>query len=326
MESSCTTWGDFGREAVYSAGIRSHSTHASVVFIVVGLLGIVGASAATSSSGAKKYGYVTTELTLPATQTQVNAYARDINQDGQRDNGLGQFFAILSQQGLDFQTDLDAAVERGDLLMLHSLRTPSFRKTTSATWQVLFAEPTADPDFSGFGSFTVSSAAPRSPKLAARIAKRNVKTAAGTLPLRLDVLGRTLDLTLKKGKILASCSPSSCADGRINGTITAEEVDSYLLPELSEHFTALVQRDCTMPGHPSGGCMADSTGKAIFDLFDQNDNLVITQLEIQNNSLAPLVPDLDLVKANGKPGKDGVEDALSVGIGFAAVRAQLVRP
>jgi len=308
------------------AGIRSHLAHASAVFVVVGLLGIVGASAAVSSSGAKEYGYVTTQITLPATNTQVDAYARDIDRDGRRDNGLGQIFATLSQQGLDFQTDLDAAVERGDLLMLHSLRTRSFKKTTSATWQVLFAEPTANPDFSGFGSFTVSSAASRSSKLTARIAKHSVKTATGTLPLRLDLMGLSLDLTLKKGRIFATCSPSSCSDGRINGTITVEEVDTYLLPELSEHFTALVQRDCTMPGQPGGGCADGTTGKTIFNLFDQNDNLVITQLEIQDNSLAPLVPDLDLAKANGKPGRDGVEDAFSVGIGFAGVRAQLVRP
>ena len=306
------------------AGFRNHLTYAAAVFVVVGLLGSVAADAARSAR-ATEYGYVTSQLTLPATNTQLNAYARDIDKDGRRDNGLGQFFAILSQHGFGFQTDLDGAVERGDLLMLHSLRTPSFKKTKSATWQVLFAEPAADPDFSGFGSFEVSGAAPRSPKLAARIAKHNVKTAVGTLPLRLDLLGRIFDLTLKKGKIFATCSPSSCSDGRINGTITADEVDTYLLPGLSDHFTALVQRDCTMPGQPSGGCADGTTGKDIFNLFDQNDNLVITELEIQDNSLAPLVPDLDLVKANGKPGRDGVEDAFSVGIGFEAVRAQLVR-
>jgi hypothetical protein len=307
------------------AGFRNHLTYAAAVFVVVGLFGSVAAGAAMSAR-ATEYGYVTTQLTLPGTQTQVNAYARDIDRDGQRDNGLGQFFATLDQHGLDFQTDLDAAVERGDLLMLHSLRTPSFKKATDATWQVLFAEPSANPDFSGFGSFTVPSTEPRSPRLATRIVKRNVKTAAGTVPLRLDLLGRIFDLTLEKGKIGATCSPSGCSDGRINGIITAEEVATYLIPELSAHFTPIVQRDCTMPGQPSGGCMADSTGKTIFNLFDHNDDLVITELEIQDNSLAPLVPDLDLVKANGKPGRDGVEDALSVGVGFETVRAQLVRP
>jgi hypothetical protein len=54
---------------------------------------------------------------------------------------------------------------------------------------------------------------------------------------------------------------------------------------------------------------------------------VITSEELRENSLtqAVLAPDLDLVNANGRPGQDGVKDALSVGLGFEAVRARLAR-
>ncbi len=302
---------------------RRSLAYATALSVAIGLIGGVASGTAANT---KEYGYVTKTLALPATNSDVHAYGRDIDRDGQRDNVLGQFLADLDQNGLDLQTDLSAAVERGDLLMLHSLRTPSFASTKDATWQVLFGEETDNPDFSGLGSFTVDGSAPRSSRMAAKIKNNRVKSVAGAIPLRLDILGRGLELGLKKAKILATCSKTSCASGRINGVITTQTLNNYLLPELSEHFTAIVQRDCTMPGQPSGGCMSDSTGKSIFLLFDGDDNLVITEEELRQNSLIPLTPDLDLVKANGKPGRDGEADAMSMGLGFEAVRAQLNSP
>jgi hypothetical protein len=62
-------------------------------------------------------------------------------------------------------------------------------------------------------------------------------------------------------------------------------------------------------------------------LFDANDDMVITDEEVRTNPLVQgvLAPDLDLFEANGDPGQDGEEDALSVGFGFETVKAQLVR-
>ena len=54
------------------------------------------------------------------------------------------------------------------------------------------------------------------------------------------------------------------------------------------------------------------------------DRLITTQ-EVKTSSPF-LAPDLDLVKANGTPGKDGVKDAMSFGFGFTTVQATLVRP
>ncbi len=277
--------------------------------------------ATTLSAETKEYGYVTTELALPANSTEVRTYARDIDGDGDRDNRLGQFFATLANLGLDFHTDMDASIKRGDLLMLQSLRTPSLANTKRASWQVLFAVPTADPDFSR-GSFTIDTLAPRSLRLPARIANRRVNAGPGVIPLRLDVLNRIFHLTLKKGKVVATCSRAGCSNGRINGAIADHRLHWYLI-ELAEHFTALVQRDCTMPGNPDGGCMADSTGKTIFTLFDEDDDLEITEEELQENSSVGrfLAPDLNLVKGDGDR-----TDALSFGLGFEATPAQLVRP
>ena len=278
------------------------------------------------SAGTPERGYVTTALALPTTNTEARAYARDIDGDGARDNALGQVFATLSSQGLDFRAALEAAIARGDLLMLHSLRTRSLVRTRRASWQVLYAEPTAEPDFSGAGSFTVASTGPRSRRLPARIRNHRVRTAAGAIPVRLDLGAGVFALRLTKAKVFATCFRPNCSPGRINGAIRAQEVETNLIPELAELFTAIVARDCPGPGPES--CMADSEGKTVQEVFDTDDDLVVTSEELRENSLIQslLAPDLDLTRANGEPGRDGVDDALSVGLGFEAVRAQLVRP
>jgi hypothetical protein len=265
-------------------------------------------------------------LTLPTNSTQARELGRDFDNDGEGDNRLGQFFASLSSQGLSFQDTLSTAIADGDLLMLHSLKTPSFAKAKDASWQVLYAVPTEAPDFSGDGSFTVASAAPQSPKLPAKIKNQKVKTSARTIPVRLDLGNGIFDLELEMGKVFATCSKLNCSDGRINGGITAEELDAGLIPELADLLTLLVSRDCPGPGPAS--CTTDSEGKTVQSLFDENDDLVITEDEVRENPLTQslLALDLDLEKANGKPGQDGVEDALSFGLGFDAVRAQLIRP
>lgn len=309
------------------AGIRTHLTYASALFAAIVIVG--GLIASSASAGAKEYGYVTTTLELPTNDSAAYAYARDVDGDGDRDNALGQFFAELAADNVDLQSDLDGAIARGDLLMLHSLRTPSLSNTREASWQVLYAEPTEAPDFSGAGVFTVAAPgwAPRSSRLATKIKNHDVKTAAGTIPLQLDSGSGIFTLNLTKGKVFAKCFRPNCSDGRINGAITADELDTNLVPELAQAFTARVQEDCPMPGSPDGGCMADSEGKTLRNLFDANKNHVIAAEEMRQSSLGQdaLAPDLDLVKANGQPGQDGVNDALSFGLGFEAARAQLVR-
>ena len=290
------------------------------------MVGNLATGSARLAANVKEYGYVTTTLALPASNPEADDYARDIDGDGDRDNRLGQLFAAFAQQGGDLRAALDAAIDRGDLLMLHSLRTPSLEKTEKASWQVLYAEPTEEPDFSGSGSFTVASTGPSSKRLPAKIKDGHVKTAAGSIPLQLDLGNGIFALTLKKGKVFADCSKPSCSSGRINGAITAAQVDTRLIPELAELYSAIVAQDCPGPGPQS--CADGSMGKSIQNLFDEDDDLVITEDELRESSLiqAVLAPDLDLVKANGNPGQDGVEDALSAGLGFEAVRARLVRP
>ncbi|MDX6586324.1 MAG: hypothetical protein QOI31_797 [Solirubrobacterales bacterium] len=272
------------------------------------------------SAKAKKYGYVSSALMLPVTNTEARDYGRDFNRDGARDNQLGQVFANLASQGLDMPGALDAAVADGDLLMLHSLKTPTFSKTKDASWQVLYADPAPAPDFSGSGSFTIDDSAPISSRLPAKIKNNKVSTGAGGIPVQLDLGSGLFALDLVAAKVFATCDKSSCSAGRINGGLRTNEIDLQLIPAFAELFSALVARDC--PGPSPSSCVADSQGKTVQNLFDENDDLVVSADEVRENSLIQslLAPDLDLEKANGQPGQDGENDALSFGIGFTAVK------
>jgi hypothetical protein len=307
-----------------SRSFQPRAIAAAIVALVVAL-GLVVSSTALSAK-AKKYGYVSSALRLPVTNTEAREYGRDFDHDGERDNNLGQVFASLASQGFDVTGMQSEAVAAGNLLMLHSLKTPSFSKTKDASWQVLYAEATPTPDFSGSGSFTIAGAGPTSSRLPAKIKNNKVTTGAGSIPVQLDLGSGLFALDLVAAKLFATCDKSSCSAGRINGALRTNEIDFQLIPAFAEQFSALVARDC--PGPTPSSCAADSEGKTVQNLFDENDDLVVSADEVRENPLFQVLlePDLDLEKANGQPGQDGENDALSFGIGFEAVQAKLLRP
>jgi hypothetical protein len=272
------------------------------------------------------HGYVTKKTTLPTTNAEAHALGRDIDGDGERDNVVGKVLAALSPQGLDVNTAMADAIESGRILMLHSLRTSSLANSRDATWQVRYGKPKSNPDFSGSGSFVAPAGAPHSLRLDATIKDHVVKTQAGTIPVRLDIGAGTFLLTLRKAKIVAKCYRGRCSNGVITGGVTATQIDGVFIPELAQLMQALVAGDCPGPGPDS--CTPGSTGETVQELFDTNDDLVITEDEVRNHPIvqAILAPDLDFYDADGYAGTDGVDDAISFGFGFAAVRARLVRP
>jgi hypothetical protein len=274
--------------------------------------------ASTLSARSATHGYVTSSLELPTTSAQAKAYGRDIDGDGHVDNTLGQLFVALTAQNIDFQSPLDAEIQHGHILMLHSLRTPSFTKTKKATWQVQFAQATLTPDFSGGGTFTVDATAPHSRVVRATVKRHHVQTAAGAFPIRLDLLGDNLSLNLDRAEIFATCSKNGCTNGRITGAVSQHDINTKFIPVLAGAFTGSASQDCPGPGPAS--CTSGSTGQTLQSLFDANNDLVISTSELSQNQLikAILAPDIAL-RHHGK------RDGLSFGLAFASVRAKIVR-
>lgn len=278
-----------------------------------------------------EHGYVTDALNLPATSAEAASFGRDLDGDGNRDNQLGEVIAAFAGQGLDLRAAQNDAITSGRIVMLHSLRASSLAGTNHATWQVLYAEPTPDPDLTGSGTFEVASALPRSPRLAATIKDHVVKTAPGRIPVQLDIgVAHELDplmvLQMKKAVVRATCNRRGCSEGRIAGAVSEEQIDALLIPELAALFQTVLEQDC--PGPDPSSCAPDSSGQTVQGLFDTDDDMQITADELRENALiqSVLAPDLDLIKADGSPGHDGVMDALSFGFGFTTVPATLTRP
>lgn len=296
-----------------------------VVICVTALLPLAAHAAPTPERG-----QVANAVALPTSDGEARAFGRDLDGDGTRDNVLGSAFAALVAEDLDLGAAHDAAVAAGEVVMLHSLRTSSLADARRATWQVLHGVPVADPDFSGTGTFEVGFGLPRSARLDARIKDHVVKTSPGRLPVVLDLDPSAEDpqvvLELRKAVVRTVCRRSGCTAGRISGAVTTEQVGSELLPAIAAAIQSLIIRDCTGP--EPGSCAAGSQGQALQQTFDADDDMTVTAEEVRASApLADrLAPDLDLVGEDGRPGKDGVMDALSFGLGFTTVRATLTRP
>lgn len=278
-----------------------------------------------------EHGYVTNAFHLPSTNAEATSFGRDLDGDKKRDNQLGRALVTLAGQGLDLRAAQDDAIASGDIVMLHSLRASSLANTRNATWQVLYGEPTAEPDLSGTGSFVVALDQPRSARLDATIKDHLVRTSPGRIPVQLDLgveheFGQMMTLGMKQAVVTATCTRHGCLDGKISGALTTVEIDTVLIPELAALLQSFVARDCPGPGPES--CQSESSGQTIQAIFDTDNDLQVTADEVRENSLmqAVLAPDLDLAEADGSRGHDGVMDAISFGFGFTAAPATLVRP
>lgn len=297
-----------------------------VVALALSLGAATLAPTVTQAAPLPEHGYVTDTFVVPSTSTQAMLLGRDMDGDGTRDNALGQVFPALAQQGLDLVSVQQDAITAGDIVMLHSLRAARLTTTKDATWQVWFGTPTPSPDLSGSGTFPIMSALSHSKKLPATITDHKVKTSTGVVPVRLDFGVGAFELSLTKAKIVATCTKQGCTDGRMNGALSVTQRDQVLLPRLAEFVQAVIARDCPGPGPAS--CAAQSEGATVQQLFDTNDDLLVTGDELVASDLiqALLAPDLDLEAGDGSPGHDGVMDSLSFGTGFTTVPATLERP
>jgi hypothetical protein len=295
--------------------------------IVLGtlVLGVTAAAqvAVTNAAAPTEHGYISDTVTLATNVSQADSFGRDVDGDGDRENRLGQVLVGLANQ-VNFAGAQDAAIAAGDIVMLHSLRANSLANTKNATWQVWYGEPTPTPDFSGAGVFDLLTSQPHSAKIAATIKDHKVKTAAGTIPIRLDFGSGVFKLKMTKAKVFATCFRNGCSDGRIAGAVSAQQVDTKVIHQLALIIQALVDADCT---GPPVDCEPGSSGDSLQSQFDLDNNLVITDDEVRENAIIKsiLAPDLDLVH-DEPPGEDPVNDALSFGFGFTTVHATLVRP
>lgn len=272
----------------------------------------------TAAAPAATYHFVANKLMIPVTQEQANTFALNIDNDpdNHTDNLFGSLLSLLntSVPGLEMQKTIDEAVNAGQAITLHSLKTDS----ASATWSVFLGEPVADaPRFDGTDTFTLLSGAPTNTQINGTFTNGHFAGGPGEVRAQMVILGSSIDVGLIGVRLEADVNEKGCTNGKLGGGITVTEFREKVLPNLANGLNRVVAADKDL-------------GPTILSVFDTDQNGSVSVDELQNNIIIQLAtsPDLDLLDASGKfnPRQDGVKDTMSIGLGFTCVTANFDEP
>jgi hypothetical protein len=268
-------------------------------------LAVALSPAAAAADGVRFHHYVTDTMRVGSSFSEANGNAFDLDNDGSPENALGGFLAGLSNV---FHVDaaIASSIATGDVVLLHTLRAHRFTRDPSAWWRVL------DP------------ASAAGTKLPGAITGGRFTGGPGAIPVRLALAQDQppIELLLATARLQADCTADRC-EGKLGGGIPAADVDTAVVPRLAAAMQGVVDASCSI-STPSS---CSPTATQILAIFDANHDFEVTADELRANFLIQvlLAPDLDLFKASGRRGQDGVNDSLSLGLGFTANSAT-VRP
>jgi hypothetical protein len=209
---------------------------------------------------------------------------------------------------------------------MNSIATISLSADPVAWWRVYLGTPTPNPVLTGGGTFAVDPTAPSGTALRGSITGGRFLGGPGIVPLRLGLVpgDPPVQIQLVGARVQADCTNLGCSNGKIGGGVPTAEVDSVIIPALADAMQAVIDASCTI----STPELCSAAARNLLSVFDSNADFRITADELRANFLIAvlLAPDVDLLKANGRPGNDGVNDSLSLGLGFTAKQAVFVTP
>ena len=294
--------------------------------------------------------YVNDSIKAPQNNTETRDYALNIDGDPQNrpDNALGGILSALKSNGVDIQTAVTESLEKGDLILLHSLKSTSLTADAAASWTVYLGEGTAEPPaFDGTDNFTIDPTGPTDGVLPGAITAGEFNGGPGNVTIALALTtGAPIKVKLVGTRIKATVSANGCTDGVLGGGITKDELDGSVIPGIVVLMNNSIQDDgasgplaCATANDPvcvaapNGDATAcdtvrkvcvSSTSTTILGLFDADNSVSITEQEVKDAIIikALLAPDVDLLNAAGEfePRADGKEESLSVGIGFTCAK------
>ena len=273
--------------------------------------------------------YVFSGLFLPKTPEETTKYSFDFDGNSKLDNALGALIGGLGAipgVTLDPQAEIDTAVNGGKALMLIRVQgdLTNAAAAKAQAWvgeqQACCADPTqveacateaATKCFDGNGQFAQASTTPEDMLFGGSITGGKVTLGPAklrlVLPLASDV---PVELNLERVTLTGTITANGITDGVLVGLLPEKDLKSVVLPEIAKALDATVQAD------PTG-----TAAGTILQLFDTNNDKSISADEVLGSTVisALLAADID---TNG----DKVADALSLGIGFKAVKATIGTP
>ena len=262
---------------------------------------------------------VVSNLTLVHTMAQTTQYAFDLDDNGVVDNSLGRnvvpvFTTVMtgsSSPSSILETVNRDAVAAGRVLLLHSFHADATTSDGCASWRVHLASQSDPPDFSGTGAFEVDPNVPSGTQLFGSVTNSVFRASLGEAPLKLrmgDSFNSYVTFRLRGVRIEATVGAAGCPAGRLGGGIPIEDARPKLTTALTSQINYEIAQD------PQG-----QRAQQLRATFDGNDDNIITVDEV--GVVVMFGPDVDLVGADGNPGRDGVQDSLSVALAFGCVGA-----
>jgi hypothetical protein len=297
--------------------------------------------------------FVVDSLIVPSTAAEaVSTYGLDIDgkeNDADRgvDNALGRTFVTLSDTA-DVGAAVKAGVDSGSIILLVDVRTEDLAANARVEVGMYLGanpvpaacendqDPTCRRHLDGAGSFELAAGTPTDTVVTGSLASGGFTMSAEDEPGRIAIPFPALDggepvvVELVGARIsIQAVSETGLTSGILGGAIPADDFEQTVLPSFHQGLAAQVAADCT--GAPPDCCTPDSGGEGILEFFDaSSDDCMVSFDEFRGNFFLSLLlnPDVDLFDADGNyaPNSDGVNDALSLGLGFSAVTATFPAP
>jgi hypothetical protein len=266
--------------------------------------------------------FVISRIMIPTSINEVMAYARDIDQDGDWDNDLGITLSkfVTATPFIAIQSVFDQTIKDGIALTLFRLQLSSPDNGPCSGQLFVGQDPDGDPtdNLSGNETLDVDASAFAGDLMPGTLTNGELVVAGGTQPL-VAPMGTAALMHLLAAQVSATVSADGFTEGVIAGAFPAKDVDDVMIPACVDHLNKLLEDPNTKE--------SDRTALLLF--FDNDKDEKITWEEFAES---PWVvdglrkPDLDLLDASGKPGTDGKNDSISVGLGFETVPCAINAP
>ena len=299
----------------------------------VGLDGEVDSPGVDAPTG-PDFPFVIAAINIPQNAAEAMTLGLDIDgraNDGV-DNQLGMILGALSALApdLDVQASTDVSVVRGETIVLALLRGMlDGGGLTMRTFEGINPVPAActGPSDSacghhleGNGSFDLGLAASSVP-IGGLVTANIFRGDGGAIAFPVGLGANPVWVELHRAKAELFTLTPTTFEGKLGGAVTVEDINTQVIPASAVSMRATFDRDCTVGGQPPGcDCAPSSTGETLRGLFDRTPaDCQITDAEVQAVMSGFLTPDIDL-------DLDGVNDALSIGVGVRAVRGSFTSP